>query len=153
MRTLTRGLRPNEINWTETMINRLTTLRATGASYNDIAKAMGISKNAAVGKAGRIGLGQEGTRGCINPRDPNAPPNPQGRPHAPRVTLPALTGYVMPQPDPAAPQRVSRGDCAWLDGQRDSYRQCVEPAQRGSYCVGHAERAFLSPGGGRAAAQ
>ena len=43
--------------WAEEAVATLTRLREGGGSYGQIARAMGISKNAAIGKAQRLGMG------------------------------------------------------------------------------------------------
>jgi len=45
-----------EFDWTDDAIAELHRLHATGASYSAIGDALGISRNAAIGKARRVGL-------------------------------------------------------------------------------------------------
>lgn len=42
--------------WPEEMIDRLKSLVAKGLSYSDIGRILGISRNAAIGKAKRLGI-------------------------------------------------------------------------------------------------
>src|SRR6185437_12770484 len=48
--------------WAEEAVTMLIRLREEGKSYGQIARAMGISKNAAVGKAQRLGMGEPNAR-------------------------------------------------------------------------------------------
>ena len=88
--------------WDQANISRLRQLWAEGVSTAWIARAMGFSKNAIVGKAHRLNL----------PKRPSpirhgaAGPRPVQPPRAPRVTLPRLASIAVPEPRPVMPRAV-----------------------------------------------
>lgn len=53
--------------WTVEMVNRLTALLADGVTYSEIGRQLGCGKNAAMGKATRLGLA-EGAANAAGPR-------------------------------------------------------------------------------------
>ena len=81
--------------WSEEQIGRLKELAATGISYAAIGRAMGITKNAVVAKANRIGLPrrkpgwpESGERKAMAPPPPK--PEPVLQPAPPARTDPGI---------------------------------------------------------------
>lgn len=108
--------------WTEETINELTRLWGQGLSTSEIGRRIGMSKNAVVGKAHRLGL--------------IARPSPIKR-QAP----------VQPQP-PKVVTFGARGGCSWPigDPRKDDFHFCGEPAMPGKpYCSKHAAIAYIAP--------
>lgn len=151
--------------WNEETINELRNLWAQGHSTSEIGRRLGVSKNAAIGKAHRLDLDGRPSpirRGGPAPviRAPSPPP-------APRITLPPLPpveAYV-PRAAPAKPLPVclvpeqtamvlrfpSAGQCCWVDlGPRPmTWIQCEAMAVTGpeirrphSYCQQHRDASY-----------
>lgn len=161
-------------DWTDEIISLLRTLWNDGRTTMEIARQIGISKNAVVGKAHRLGL--------------TARPSPiirtgirKARPKAnrPRNTLPAMPSHVqalppMPVPaePPAAPKPVIPGPrpvrslewlterqscrtCEWVVNDAPPYIHCDQPTAKimrpsgvevpSVYCAAHIKRAFQKP--------
>jgi hypothetical protein len=81
--TIKRDLRHRD--WTPELEVRLQQINTTGASYREIARTMGLTKNTVRGKLERLGLADRGT--CIKPtverpRPIERPPLPAGHPIA-----------------------------------------------------------------------
>jgi GcrA cell cycle regulator len=49
-------MKPNETDWTDARISRLRELYSTGLSFSTIAEDIGVTRNAAIGKAHRLNL-------------------------------------------------------------------------------------------------
>lgn len=174
-RTLSR--RYNETQWTPFMIGQLTDLWVNGEngvrlSASQIGARMGITGNAVLGKAHRLGLpsrpsplaSNSPTRSRQLGTAKRAPSNPI--PRAPKVTLFPHIPYASPAvrldpaPDldeerevydlrklrsermPAPKPRLK--ECCWPIGEprTPGFRFCDGPVKRGSYCVEHAAAAY-----------
>lgn len=83
------------MTWTDERIALLTDLWTAGKTGSECAEALGISRNAALGKAYRLGL----------PARVRATPKPMSRPRAPRPPKPVIARPA-PAPRPAKPARV-----------------------------------------------
>lgn len=139
--------------WGEEATTKLRLLWAYGMSAAAIGRAMGVSKNAIVGRAHRLNL----------PRRPSPirrageAPVPSVPRERPKVTLPPLAEMPLPAPPrpfarsaAIAPESatifapLSPRQCEWLSGNgpRD-YVRCEAPVTRGSYCAGHAAVAYV----------
>lgn len=147
--------------WTHERVARLRRLWREGRSASEIALALGagLSRNAVIGKACRIGLSRRraSAPGAVKPaRRTERPPGPV-RPPKPRRTsrAPAIATSNNAAPDlpPAGAQTVrsiGRHACRWPFGEpgSDGFRLCGSPAERGAYCAAHAARAYR-PSSGR----
>jgi GcrA cell cycle regulator len=164
--------RDNYFEWTDAAIERLRELWAEGLPTLAIGRAMGISKNAVVGRARRLRL----------PPRPSPikgasvrPPKP---PRAPRDTLPPLPSIVIPTErytagGRAIPLSAGRGshnrepsraatladvaaagpqvrrigpvrECSWVTTAGRPWAYCNAPTEPGcSYCTEHAAMAYV----------
>lgn len=108
--------------WTEETISELTRLWQQGLSTSEIGRRIGMSKNAVVGKAHRLGL--------------IARPSPIKR-----------AAPVQPQP-PKVVTFSRSGGCSWPigDPRKDDFHFCGEQAMPGKpYCSQHAAIAYIAP--------
>jgi hypothetical protein len=132
-----------------------------GDAASAIGAAFGVSKNAIVGKAHRLGL--DARPNPVRPKGTPAVPCPAPVPRS-ASTLPPLASDALP-PAPAAGQRLASlagapairlespvqtltgtGTCSWLTSERP-YRYCDEPVfGRLSYCECHAARVYATKG-------
>ena len=150
-------------DWNLENIRRLETLWAEGHSTAEIGRRMGVTKNAIVGKAHRLGL--SGRPSPIRAGDERKACRP---PRAPRVTLPGLqpratrtkaTSVTGPRVAPApwrAPDcmRLGASRCCWPIGDPGTpeFRFCEAANAAGyPYCPDHCAIAYR-PAAGRAAA-
>nr|CAX84191.1 conserved uncharacterized protein [uncultured bacterium] len=109
--------------WTEETISELTRLWAQGLSTSEIGRRIGMSKNAVVGKAHRLGL--------------------IGRPSPIKRAAP-----VQPQPPKVVPFGGARGGCSWPigDPRKEDFHFCGDSAVPGKpYCLQHAQIAYIAP--------
>lgn len=159
----------NAFDWDDNTVLKLRQLWDEGHSTSEIGRRLGVSKNAAVGKAHRLGLPARPTP--IRTHDPSAPRPKRPPPH---TTVPKLQNLVTlvsapatkpPPAEPRAPReplarRVSAiiGDkpCCWPIGEPGTrgFRYCDCPALVGKpYCPEHAELAYVKPRDRRSADQ
>lgn len=153
--------------WTPAHIAALTDLWARGLPASKIAKQIGTTKNAVIGKCRRLGLPKR--ESPIQKKAPSAPvASPSARPVArprPAPTAPnpphrepaAVQPIFLPLPSPARDPALNRlperkrqqPTCTWLFGERHSYRQCDNPVSRAgsSWCLDHAAIVFTKPFG------
>jgi GcrA cell cycle regulator len=130
---------------------QLTALWLAGIATAEIGRALGVSKNAAVGRAHRLDLPSRPSPTAR--RNPLVPPKAR-RPLRQKITLPPLAPEPAPPLEPAAPpstrQRdnvttrqapsapIGRGLCQWPS------ERCDAPVVRGKpYCLEHCLRAFV----------
>ena len=130
---------PDAVTWDDPTIARLRSLWAEGHSAARIGEAMGVSKNAIVGKAHRLGLA--GRPSPIRRDGAPAPPMPV---RAPLVTLPPP---VAAPPTPAPAPRVGPArTCCWPMGEpgTKAFRFCGAEADGfRPYCAEHAAVAYV----------
>jgi GcrA cell cycle regulator len=128
-----------------------------------IAREIGVTRNAVIGKLSRLGLSKP--RPAARPRAANGARAPYPRPVAPRRILRALYTTPLLADAPAQPAIVtSAAPCTLLELTRDKCRWpiadagphdagfCGNAAVEGlSYCAGHARMAYRAPVRRRAA--
>lgn len=156
--------------WNDTNIATLKAMMADGRSFGQIAKVLGCTRNAALGKAMRTGL-----RSITTPIDQHterhvrerivrdkAPPRPRPEPrHRPTPSAPSFGPW--PSPTPIAPAPIierehagpvisfadlKRGCCKWPVGDpaSDGFGFCGAAAEgRRSFCPDHTQIAFKAP--------
>ncbi len=147
------------MEWTDEVILRLRSLWGEGLATAEIGRRMGISKNAVVGKAHRLGLeARPSPIQRLGGERPAAPPRPPRRivgptlpplPAAPALTptiAPAAGPRIAPRPVavPGQPRRHSA--CCWPIGEPGtaSFRFCDAEAANGKpYCAEHAQIAYV----------
>ena len=118
-----------------------------GLSCRDIANMLGVSRNAVIGKGGRLNLPTRPQVPCA-PKAASSPPGPQPQ----RFPKPADdTGTPLPVNDRDIPLEQRRGllelttaTCRWPvgDPRRADFFFCGGQAAGGPYCAAHAHRAY-----------
>jgi GcrA cell cycle regulator len=141
------------MEWTDDAIARLRALWAEGHSTAEIGRRMGVSKNAVVGKAHRLGL--EARPSPIRREEEAAAARPAQLRRVVGPTLPALAAVSAAVPAvPAgvrmAPAPMTAGPrartCCWPLGEPGtvSFRFCGAEALPGKpYCAEHAAVAYV----------
>lgn len=161
-----------KFDWTKERIERLRDLHAQGYSYSIIAFDLGdgVTRNACIGKALRIGLAKrgkspgEGFKKIAKPRNTQAKPKPRNV-HVQRLVRASLSGALrfidsveceempiseMPIDDIPVKQRkqlvdLAHNDCRWPYGDPVSadFFFCGGIKEKGyPYCVMHARVAY-----------
>ena len=127
------------MSWTDERIQELTKLWDAGYSASAIGKQIGMSKNAVIGKAHRLGLRARPSpikRGAIKPVLA-----PQVRLETPKPAEPK------PAPMPTKPRERQHGaTCLWPIGDPgdSNFHFCEEPAAPGKpYCTAHCAKAYI----------
>ena len=131
--------------WTPELIEQLKGQWALGLSITQIGKNLGLTRNAVVGKAHRLGLSKR-----ESPIQKSTTPRPQPAPViAPPVTVPAMAAAVAPPP----PRKVAvdpnyRGPkCKWPvgDPKTTDFHFCAAPSLDGyPYCSEHCAAAYTN---------
>lgn len=128
--------------WTDEGAEALRQLWDAGHSSSEIGRRMGLSKNAVLGKARRLGLKPRPSPiGAAGEAKPTA----KERQRIKRERR-ALAAAPKPQAaQPVQPARMSgRETCAYLAGDGPPWRRCDEAAVRGKpYCENHAARCYI----------
>jgi GcrA cell cycle regulator len=145
---------PQSHEWADSSTARLRVLWAEGAGTRQIGAELGISKNAVIGKARRLGLDPRPNPKGVRPGQPLPAPRPRPTPYRPVVRLepqqkcamgrrpPAPPPPAPPQP-PAAPQSDVRR-CQWPVTHDKPWRFCGEPTAPGRpYCAAHTRIAYI----------
>jgi GcrA cell cycle regulator len=153
----------SDMEWSDEAIARLRVLWDEGHSTAEIGRKLGCSKNAVIGKAHRIDLPTRPSP--VRQLQPGEQPK-RVKAHVPvKRSLPALPSLQgppvnvvpmrsAPRPKRVAPRvkvveqvgpvRVYCKDCQWVESTKP-VRFCDKPAERGSYCSGHAQIAYRRP--------
>ncbi len=150
------------MTWTDERVMRLRELWAQGLSASQIAAQIGgISRNAVIGKAHRLGL--EGRPSPIRSGGPRTKPRPRIKPTMPQPAAPrpapGLSGVTVKRreipPEPAlqipTATKATNGpgsghDCAWPIGNpgETDFHFCDRPAVEGRpYCAHHCAMAYI----------
>lgn len=123
--------------WTDERIEELKSLWSEGLTTGEIGKRLGVSKNAVVGKAHRLGLkGRPSPIKRTKPSRPAAPP--------PKEPEPKIRSLV----------DLSANTCRWPigDPREPGFHFCGKPTADGKpYCSEHAAIAYVgsNKGGSR----
>ncbi len=152
------------MEWPEATIERLRRMWESGMLTEDIGRALGCSKSAAIGKARRVGC--EPRPSPIRARDPSVhrpptrlrrsvtrpvgstlPPLATQLPPAPERTARAIYAAPRPAPEPVVvPIPTGRVvECSWPLGEPKTraFRYCDVPSVPGkSFCAEHCARAY-----------
>jgi GcrA cell cycle regulator len=159
--------------WSTEAVQTLTRLWREGdLSASQIAQRLGVTRNAVLGKAWRLGLSSTRPKPVRIPRPPSAPrrrplrrlqrPTERGvgRGAVPAMALAAPVAAAA-EIDPelaigqvARLEDLPRGACHWPcgDPHEAGFAFCGRPAKDGPYCSGHAGVAYR-PGGRRSVAE
>ena len=153
------------MEWTEAVIAELRSLWAEGLSTAEIGRRLGVSKNAVVGKAHRLGLdprpspirrgageiAQPVVRRAMGPTLPPLPPVAPAAPvaeAAPRAAeAPRAASPVLRPVAPSVPRSGGRfSACCWPIGEPGtaSFHFCgAEALAAKPYCQEHAQLAYV----------
>lgn len=118
--------------WNDERIEELKRLWAEGLTTGEIGKQLGVSKNAVVGKAHRLGL--------------------KGRPSPIKRTGKAPAKAAEPEPRVHSMVDLSHNTCRWPigDPKEPGFHFCGRPTLPGKpYCAEHAAVAYVSGGKSR----
>jgi GcrA cell cycle regulator len=123
--------------WTETQIADLKRLWTAGRSTSQIGTALGVSKNAVIGKAHRLNLPARTSpiRRSSEPKHPKRALMPRHKPHHHRRL------FIQP-----GPQRHGSPSCLWPMGDPGNadFHFCGDQTVPGRpYCAEHCARAYL----------
>lgn len=145
------------MSWTPERIADLEKLWAEGLSTAEIGRRLGVSKNAVVGKAHRLGLpGRQSPidakrraarKPAAKPKAAPAQPRAAARPAAPKAP-PPVAAEAAPQPAPQAKKQRkahSGPSCQWPfgDPRLPGFHFCGAPATPGKpYCDEHCAMAY-----------
>jgi hypothetical protein len=153
------------LEWTEERIALLRRMHRDGCSFSEIGDALGVSKNACIGKAGRLGLEKRrvGARsGSRKPKDPRGKPEKVAHKTVLRVVragygsglriassvsadLPIFT-CVDPDSLNKSLDDLGAHECKYIAGDpRDGALYCGHPIFERSYCQAHFERCYVEP--------
>ena len=150
--------------WTAERIEQLRHCIASGLTCSQTAAAIGVSRNAVIGKIHRLGLSPARPAGASARSCPPRARHPRISPHGRLLRLigaqaPGIAAHVAAEPEPIdSAQRcslleIAQGKCHWPigDPQAADFAFCGNEAITGfSYCVGHARMAYRLPGRRRA---
>ena len=123
------------MSWTDERIETLRTMWEGGQTASQIAEALGgVSRNAVIGKAHRLGL--QSRPSPVKPNDPDkaaapvaaAPAPPPTAPAPPPVPAPAPARVAAPDPEPAPPFREAATDTV-DDEDEDEVAPAPEPVK------------------------
>lgn len=141
--------------WTDERVDQLQQLWLRGKSASEIAGYLGsTTRNAVIGKVHRLGLLGRSTTSRTKPPKPQRT-SPKLR-KTPRVAPPSTLEAPTPLP-PARADDVARvafqdldeqKHCRWVCAEHvnnETAQYCGEQRVRGSYCAGHAARAYVDP--------
>lgn len=147
--------------WTEERIGLMRQMWLRGQSSGEIGHVLGVSRNAVIGKLGRLGL--LGNRRRHVPSMPERePPDQDVLRAAHLLTYPPLTPFPLLPAPAAAPlviTSITDGMCRWPTGGggREPYYFCGEPvthraepraggyAMLSAYCARHHAVAYIAP--------
>ena len=134
--------------WDADAIAQLRLLWAEKLPSVEIARTMGFTKNAILGKVHRLNLDGRASPIKTGGRAPRS-----RKPRAGKVTLPKLvaTPIVVDPADPPVvfkPRVYRHTDCVWPTGEGRNIRfECDAPAMPGRpYCAAHCRRAYTPAG-------
>ena len=113
------------MSWTEERIDRLKAMWANGSTASQIAEDIGgVSRNAVIGKAHRLGLQSRPSPVKAN----EAPVAPVAAPAAPQVEAPATAAAPEPAPAPAAKATPEPEPAPWEEAE-EAPAAAAEPAE------------------------
>lgn len=143
--------------WTIEREDALRKLHAEGLAFSLIGVQLGISRNAAIGKAARLGLD---ARPHFNNQPVSRLSAEERSARAERIRIRRLEAErrrnnpaPIKQPETAAPDHVflniplldlGKYDCRYTPSAEAPFLFCGQPAERGSYC-GHCYRIVYTP--------
>jgi GcrA cell cycle regulator len=157
-----RNRAPQSHEWLDAATQRLRVLWAEGLGTREIGEALGVGKNAVIGKARRLGLAPRPSPLGVHPGQPLPPPRPRPHPQPPprpkvvlepqqraslagRPPAPPATPPAPPQPPPAEPVEVRQ--CQWPTSDGRPWTFCGARCAPGRvYCAEHVALCYHPPG-------
>jgi GcrA cell cycle regulator len=132
-------------DWTDATIASLEKLWAEGVPPLKIGEALGMTKNAIVGKAYRLGLPARPSPIVRNGPTPATKPRPVPKPRP--IPLQAMAAKPAQTPAPAPVSIFRRSaECVWPIGEpgRSGFRYCAKSTVPGKpYCDVHCRKAYV----------
>jgi GcrA cell cycle regulator len=126
-------------DWNADAIETLKTMLAAGRSSREIAEALGVTRNAVIGKSRRIGLNF-----AAPPGKPPKPRPSRRKPPPPKASFPFLR---RPKPKPAGPvhfKDLEPHHCRWIQNAPSSQLYCgAERVEGSSYCNAHTRASYV----------
>jgi GcrA cell cycle regulator len=136
----------NSLDWNANQVAMLRAMHAAGATAREIGKALGVTRNAVIGKSRRLGL----SRG-IRPKLPKPRVRRRKPPRSPAPKFPFLKRTPPKPPGPVHFRALEAHHCRWIPGQPESQLYCGEPKVHGSsWCLAHFKAAYSRSAGDRA---
>ncbi len=131
--------------WNDEKIAKLKKLWSEGLTTGEIGKRLGVSKNAVVGKAHRLGL--KGRPSPIKRQDATAVAAPSG--HAPASGSTPVTSHAAPKKEAVkifTLTDLTHNTCRWPigDPKHEDFRFCGKQVYPGKpYCLDHCAQAYV----------
>ena len=135
------------MTWTEERVSELTRLWETGSSATVIGKTLGVTKNAVIGKAHRLGLSSR-------PSPVKKPAQARRKAAAPKKEAPVALAPPPVEPEPSEkPEKITILEltdriCKWPLGHpgEDDFQFCGRTSIVGQpYCAFHGAMAYQAP--------
>jgi len=128
-------------DWNADSVETLKTMLASGRTSREIAAALGVTRNAVIGKSRRIGLNWAARKGKPRKR-------PLRRPRK-RKPLPFIARFRIKPRKPSGPvhfKNLEDHHCRWIPGEPSTQLYCgAERVQGSSYCGMHTRAAYAHP--------
>jgi GcrA cell cycle regulator len=145
----------NRVTWTDERVATLRALHAEGVSFGEIGKALGVGRNAAIGKAHRIGLTKSHRRPGAKPRQHNGYTIVRPKRAKRRGNLFDIVEILSPDThelptehvvNPLTLLELAFDSCRWpVDGEGLATLFCGDTAADGcSYCARHYRMSIAS---------
>lgn len=148
-RNVVRRREHERLEWSEAKDKQLRDLLALGLSSAATAQRMGISKNAVVGRASRLGIVYGRTAKKERASRQNIIPLPRSKKIAPSAAVEGMKDVkkLESEPEPIGAMASPPGDgtCRWVHGDpaTSTWRYCGhKQAERSVYCTHHHMRAY-----------
>jgi len=128
--------------WTKDIIAKLVKLAAQGLSYTEIGKALGITKNAAIGKARRLRISKPPAEAVIKQRKPTPKPKqkPAPQPPTPLEKETMLTGMKF-----VSMMDLKDDHCRYPIDKDGETVFCGLPKFNKSFCQEHGAKCYMPP--------
>ncbi|WP_421937295.1 GcrA family cell cycle regulator [Phenylobacterium sp.] len=137
-------LSPPSVGWTDDRVERLRALWRDGQSATTVARALGVTRNAVIGKVYRLGLSGDGRHAAAQAPPPKAARRREPQPARSRAAAPPPRPAAMVGLEPLvglAPRLELLGAhvCQWPigDPHAEDFAFCGRRAPTGPYCALH----------------
>jgi len=136
------------VSWTQDRIETLKALDAEGLSLNQIARRMGVTRNAVAGQRHRLGL-TEPSRSPIKKREPGRHRDGEKKAELPMVEVTGRLAGAFGEGDGVGMAEIVSGQCRWPlwgNSEKPTFRCCGRETEgHPSYCYEHQRRSEPSP--------